>query len=145
MKHLRREPLSLDEAYRAVDQTHAGAVAVFCGVVRDHHEGRSVTRLDYEAYEPMAEKELAQITAAIAARIPGALCFVAHRLGELKVGDVAIVCAVSTPHRAEAFELCRALIDTIKESVPIWKREWGPHGSLWVGWEDARCQHHTHG
>jgi molybdopterin synthase catalytic subunit len=107
--------------------------------VRDHHEGRVVHRLDYEAYEPMAEKEFEAILVRLQTGNPQARCFVAHRLGELAVGDVAIVCAVSTPHRAEAFALCRELIDSIKASVPIWKREWGPDGSSWVGWEDARC------
>jgi molybdopterin synthase catalytic subunit len=129
MKVLRRQPLSLDEAYATVRHASAGAVATFVGVVRDHHEGRVVHRLDYEAYEPMAEKEFEAILVRLQTGNPQARCFVAHRLGELAVGDVAIVCAVSTPHRAEAFALCRELIDSIKASVPIWKREWGPDGS----------------
>jgi len=66
---------------------------------------------------------------------------VSHRVGSLRVGDLAVVCAASAPHRAEAFAACRALIDEIKHRVPIWKREHGPEGAYWVGWQDARCHH----
>jgi molybdopterin synthase catalytic subunit len=66
---------------------------------------------------------------------------VIHRVGTLVVGDIAVVCAASAPHRGEAFEACRALIEGIKSRVPIWKREWGPDGAAWVGWVDARCAH----
>jgi molybdopterin synthase catalytic subunit len=78
--------------------------------------------------------------------IEGARVCAIHRIGSLVVGDAAIVCAASAPHRGEAFKACRLLIDRIKERVPIWKREWGPHGAAWVGWEDARCSpgHHHH-
>jgi molybdopterin synthase catalytic subunit len=139
VSRLRREPLSVDEAHRAVDHPSAGAIVVFSGVVRDHHEGRVVTRLDYEAYDAMADKEIDAILRDIEAKHQGARAFAVHRLGELNVGDAAVVCAVSTPHRAEAYALCRELIDRIKANVPIWKREWGPGGAVWIGWEDARC------
>jgi molybdopterin synthase catalytic subunit len=141
---LTREPLSLELAMRAVAAAHSGAFVTFLGVVRDHNEGRTVTRLDYEAYDAMADKELARIVAELESENPGVSCFAAHRLGELTVGDTAVLCAVSMPHRSEAFQICKELIDRIKARVPIWKREWGPHGAIWVGWEDARCAAHEH-
>ncbi|MCC6644720.1 MAG: molybdenum cofactor biosynthesis protein MoaE [Polyangiaceae bacterium] len=136
---LRADPVTLDEVMRAVEHPGAGAVATFVGIVRDQNEGRAVTRLDYEAYAPMAVRELRRIAGGIAAELPGTRLAALHRVGELGVGDVAIVCAASAPHRAEAFVACRALIDRIKADVPIWKREHGPEGAYWVGWRDARC------
>lgn len=136
---LRHDALSLDEAITAVRRPGAGGIAVFVGVVRDENDGRAVTRLDYSAYESMAKKEMDRIAEEIEREIDGARVCAIHRLGSLDVGDAAIVCAASAPHRGEAFKACRALIDRIKERVPVWKREWGPHGAAWVGWEDARC------
>jgi len=146
---IRSEPLSLDELIAAVSHPGAGGVATFLGVVRDTNDGRSVTLLEYEAYAPMAESELAKIIAGIEAEIPGVRVAAMHRVGALRVGDVAVACAASAPHRAEAFRACRLLIDRIKATVPIWKREHGPDGPYWVGWEDARCgdgheHHHEH-
>lgn len=145
---IREEPLSLDEAVRAVSHRGAGAVATFLGAVRDHNDGKVVSLLEYEAYRPMAEKELAAIELEIAAQISGVRVFASHRIGRLEVGDVAVVCAASAPHRGEAFRACRLLIDQIKSRLPIWKREHGPDGPYWVGWQDARCghgEHHDHG
>ena len=141
------EPLAPDEAIAEVADGGAGAIDVFLGVVRDHADGRTVETLEYSAYEPMAKKELARIVAEVEARFEGARCAVHHRLGLLRVGEVAVVCAASTPHRAEAFAACRALIETVKHDVPIWKRETGPDGTAWVGWVDARCGRtgHEHG
>jgi molybdopterin synthase catalytic subunit len=143
---LRTSPLSLDEAVDNVRRPGAGGIAVFVGVVRDESDGRIVTRLDYSAYESMAKKEMDRIADEIENEIEGARVCAIHRVGSLVVGDAAIVCAASAPHRGEAFKACRLLIDRIKERVPIWKREWGPHGAAWVGWEDARCspEHHHH-
>jgi molybdopterin synthase catalytic subunit len=126
---------------RIVSHPSAGAVVRFDGVVRDHNEGRAVTKLEYEAYASMAIAEMERIAAEIASEIPGVRLAAHHRVGSLLVGDVAIVCVASAPHRGEAFTACRALIDRIKERVPIWKREHGPEGPYWVGWEDARCGH----
>lgn len=129
----------------AVGHAGAGAIDVFVGVVRDTSEGRVVTRLDYEAYATMAEAEMARIGEAIEREIAGTRVAVLHRVGSLAVGDAAVVCAASAPHRAEAFLACRAFIDRIKAQVPIWKREHGPDGSAWVGWVDARCgEGHDH-
>lgn len=138
------QPLRVDPVMAAVQHPSAGGVSLFVGVVRDESEGRAVTRLDYEAYATMAVAEMRRIGDEIAAEVPGARLAAVHRVGSLGVGDLAIVCAASAPHRAEAFAACRALIDRIKSRVPVWKREWGPDGPHWVGWRDARCDAEGH-
>lgn len=132
-------PLSVAEATAAVSGPHVGGIDVFLGAVRDHNDGRAVTRLEYHAYVSMAEKEMQRIAEEIAREIPGVTLAALHRIGSLAVGDLAVVCAAGAVHRGEAFQACRALIDRIKHRVPIWKREHGPDGPYWVGWEDARC------
>lgn len=139
---LRTEPLSVDEVTAAVRHDGAGGTAVFIGSVRDENEGRAVSLLEYEAYPSMARSEMAAIGAELAREIPGVRLAAVHRVGKLGIGDLAIVCAASAPHRGEAFRACRALIDRIKERVTIWKREHGPDGPYWVGWQDARCVGH---
>jgi molybdopterin synthase catalytic subunit len=141
---LRSEPLSVDEAIARVQHAGAGAVCVFLGMVRDRNEGRPVVKLEYEAYGSMAVAEMERIVAEIAAELPEVRLAVMHRTGTLAVGDVAVVCAASAPHRGEAYRACRALIDRVKARVPIWKREHGPDGAYWVGWQDARCDEHHH-
>lgn len=136
---IRVEALSIGELIDAVSHAGAGGIATFIGAVRDVNEGRAVTRLEYEAYGTMAEAELARILEELAREIPGVRVAATHRVGSLKVGDVAVACAASAPHRGEAFRACRELIDRIKARLPIWKREHGPDGPYWVGWEDARC------
>lgn len=133
------DPLSLDGLLREVRHPGAGAVATFEGTVRDHNDGRPVTLLEYEAYGPMAETELAAILEEIRAELPGVRVAALHRTGALQVGDAAVLCVASAPHRGEAFRACRLAIDRIKARLPIWKREHGPDGPYWVGWEDARC------
>jgi molybdopterin synthase catalytic subunit len=137
-------PLDVAEAMAAVSAPDIGGVDVFVGAVRDHNQGRAVTRLEYHAYVSMAEKEMQRIAEEVAAEIPGVRLAALHRVGALGVGDIAVVCAAGAPHRGEAFAACRALIDRIKQRVPIWKREHGPDGPYWVGWEDARCSGHEH-
>ncbi|MBL8601510.1 MAG: molybdenum cofactor biosynthesis protein MoaE [Myxococcales bacterium] len=142
------KPLSLDQAFAAVAHPGAGAVVLFVGMVRDENLGRSVVRLDYEAYPSMAVREMQRIADEIEARYAGVRLSVAHRVGTLEVGALAVLCAASAPHRGEAFAACRALIDAVKARVPVWKREWGHEGPYWVGWEDARClgdDHPEHG
>jgi molybdopterin synthase catalytic subunit len=136
---IRREPLSLDELVGAVARPEAGAIATFVGVVRCVNEGRSVSLLEYEAYGSMAEAELQRILDELEREIPAVRVAATHRIGALSVGDIAVACAASAPHRSEAFHACRELIDRIKARLPIWKREHGPEGPYWVGWEDARC------
>jgi molybdopterin synthase catalytic subunit len=141
---LRAEPLSVDEAMSHVRHAGAGAVCVFLGTVRDHNEGRPVVKLEYEAYGSMALAEMRRIVDEIVREMPGVRLAVVHRTGALAVGDVAVVCAASAPHRGEAYGACRALIDRVKARVPIWKREHGPDGAYWVGWHDARCDDAGH-
>jgi molybdopterin synthase catalytic subunit len=142
---LRTTPLSVDEVIAAVAGPGAGAVSVFLGTVRNHNDGRAVVKLEYQAYEAMALAEMKRIVAELGAEIADVKLAVAHRTGTLVVGDVAVVCAASATHRGEASRACRALIDRIKERVPIWKREHGPDGAYWVGWQDARCTPGGHG
>lgn len=139
VKRIRAAPLSLDEVIAEVSHAGAGGIATFLGVVRDFNDGRAVTLLEYEAYGAMAESEIARIHAELVAEMPGVRVAATHRVGPLHVGDAAVVCAASAPHRGEAFEACRLLIDRIKARLPIWKREHGPDGPYWVGWADARC------
>jgi molybdopterin synthase catalytic subunit len=144
---LRDTPLSLDEVVALVRRPGAGGIATFVGVVRDESDGRAVTRLDYSAYAAMAKREMAKIADELESEIEGVRVGAIHRIGSLGIGDAAIICAASAPHRGEAFKACRELIDRIKSRVPIWKREYGPDGAAWVGWVDARCSPdgHEHG
>lgn len=142
-------PLVVAEALAAVSGPEIGGIDVFLGLVRNHNDGRAVTRLEYHAYASMAEKEMARIAEEIGRELPGVKLAALHRVGSLAVGDLAVVCAAGAAHRGEAFRACRALIDRIKHRVPVWKREHGPDGPYWVGWEDARCggeheHHHEH-
>ncbi|MFF7381399.1 molybdenum cofactor biosynthesis protein MoaE [Streptomyces griseoluteus] len=130
---LRDTPLSLDEVYRAVGDDAAGGTALFIGTVRDHDGGRSVSSLEYSAH-PSAEAELRRVAEEIAAEFPVRALAAVHRTGLLAIGDVAVITAVSCPHRAEAFAACRRLIDTLKHEVPVWKRQiFTDGGTEWVG------------
>jgi molybdopterin synthase catalytic subunit len=133
---LREVALSTDEVLKAVAHPGAGATVLFVGTVRDNHRGRPVTRLEYEAYRPMAISEMESIEREIAQRILGVRLACVHRVGSLELGESAVICAASAPHRDEAFRACRLFIDLVKERVPIWKREHGPSGASWVGWEE---------
>ena len=135
---VRESPIGVDECIAAVSRPEAGGIAVFVGAVRDHNAGLSVTKLEYESYETMAKKEMAKIVSEIETEIEGTRLAALHRTGSLAVGDYAVICVASAPHRQEAFSACRLLIDRIKERVPVWKREHGSHGPYWVDWEDAR-------
>lgn len=130
---LRDGPLSVPEVLAAVADPAAGGTAVFVGTVRDEDGGRAVSRLEYTAH-PSAAAQLQRV-AAEAARTPGVVAVAAvHRLGDLAVGDLAVVVAVSCGHRGPAFEVSRALIDSIKHEVPIWKHQTFADGSdEWVG------------
>lgn len=122
---------------RGVLRPSDGASVVFEGIVRDHHEGKRVESITYEAYQPMAEKEIGRVVDATEATFPGVAIAVQHRLGLLHVGDTSIAIVCTSPHRAEAFAACRMVIDEIKKSVPIWKKERGPDGEEWVGWQQS--------
>jgi molybdopterin synthase catalytic subunit len=133
---VRETALSVDEALRAVSDPRAGGIALFIGAVRDHapeRPGDTVTELEYTAH-PTARDQLLAVAHKIALDHPGTNLAALHRTGDLAVGDLAVVVAASSAHRAEAFAACRALIDTLKEQVPIWKREAFRDGShTWVG------------
>lgn len=130
---LRDTTLSLAGAAAHVADPRAGATVTFTGVVRDHADERAVSGLDYSAYEEVAAVALADLATAATERWPQLLAvWVEHRVGELVVGDLAVVVATAAPHRAEAFDAARWLIDTLKEQVPIWKHEhWADGGSHW--------------
>lgn len=137
LAEVRETPLSIDEVVAAVSHPAAGGIATFLGVVRDHADGKPVARLDYEAHVAMANRDMARILDQLMRAQPGVRLAALHRVGELAVGDVAVIVAASAPHRDEAFKACRAAIDLIKESVPVWKKEWAKDGSaLWVNLEE---------
>ena len=119
-----------------VSGTANGAVCTFVGQVRRDSRGREVAYLEYNAYVPMAEKQMLRIAEEAESKW-GCNVVVQHRIGHLDLGEASIVIAVGSPHRAEAFEACRWCIDTIKEDVPIWKREVCPDGTYWIEGEDA--------
>lgn len=133
---VRNTMLSVDEVLRAVTDPHVGGIALFVGTVRDHtpdQPGEQVTNLEYTAH-PSALDELRMVAEKVVASHPGTILAAVHRTGELAVGDLAVIVAAAAPHRAEAFAACRALIDTLKDQVPIWKREQFRNGSHnWVG------------
>jgi molybdopterin synthase catalytic subunit len=132
MSFLSDGPVDLGTLLDAVRRDGDGGLALFVGVVRDHHDGRTVDRLEYEAYGLMAESEMARIAEELARTYPEAQVIFRHRVGALNVGEVAVAVAAAAPHRSEAFAACRAGIEAIKARVPIWKREFGPSGSTWV-------------
>jgi molybdopterin synthase catalytic subunit len=133
MIELTTNPIDPQALLARVSSPAAGAVLLFLGTVREMTGDRQTTRLEYEAYEPMAGKKLAELVAEARSRWPLVGCAVVHRLGSLELGEVSVAVAVSSPHRAEAFEAGRWLIDTIKQVVPIWKKEvWSDGQTDWV-------------
>ncbi|MDB4959259.1 MAG: MoaD family protein [Myxococcales bacterium] len=125
--------LSLDRCIAAVRGEGMGGIVTFTGMVRLHSDGATIDHLEYEAYAPMATKVMTQLCDEIEAEILGTRVAVEHRIGRLGIGDIAVVIAAAAPHRAEAFTACRAMIDRLKDRVPIWKKEVGTDGAEWVG------------
>jgi molybdopterin converting factor subunit 1 len=130
---LSEQPLSLDRCIAAVRGPEMGGLVTFTGMVRRHSRGVTIERLEYEAYGAMAVREMTRLCEEIEAELPGTRLAVEHRTGTLEIGDIAVVIAAAAPHRAEAFTACRAMIDRLKERVPIWKKELGEDGSTWIG------------
>jgi len=130
---LSEEPLSLDAVVAEVRSDEAGAIATFTGTTRIRSRGRTVTHLEYEAYPGMAEDVMGQIAADLERRHD--LCAVAihHRIGRVGIGEPSVVIAVSAPHRSDALAACREAIDTLKETVPLWKKEVYEGGEEWIG------------
>jgi molybdopterin synthase catalytic subunit len=130
---VRESELSVDEVRAAVADPAAGGIALFAGAVRDTDHGRGVTGLSYSAH-PSAAAELRRVAKVIAEKYPVIGIAAVHRVGDLAIGDLAVVLAVSCPHRSEAFDACRDLIDILKASVPIWKHQlFDDGGTEWVG------------
>jgi molybdopterin synthase catalytic subunit/molybdopterin converting factor small subunit len=127
------EPLSLERVVDEVRDERAGAIATFTGTTRLRSRGRDVDHLEYEAYEGMAERVMREIADALRARYD--LCKIAihHRVGRVDIGDTSVVIAASAPHRADALAACRDAIDTLKEQVPLWKKEVYEGGEEWIG------------
>jgi molybdopterin synthase catalytic subunit len=132
MAEFRTEPLSVDEVHAAVADPSAGAIALFIGTVRDHDHGRAVSELSYSAH-PSGEQQLRACAEKVAARFPVRALAAVHRTGDLNIGDLAVVVAAASDHRDAAFAACRALIEDLKATVPVWKRQVFAEGeSEWV-------------
>ena len=130
--HLTTSPIDL-ASLLAQARSGDGAVATFVGVVRDHNDGRPTVRVQYEAYGDMAESEMERIAAGLAREWPEVRVRIVHRVGLLGIGEASVAIVATSPHRAEAFAACRAAIDRVKTTVPIWKKEFHPDGSSdWV-------------
>jgi molybdopterin synthase catalytic subunit len=127
------EPLSLDAAFRAVLRPDCGGTALFVGTTRSPNQGREVDELEYEAYAEAATPELERIGREAAARHGLGAVYLAHRVGVVPAAEPSVIVAASAPHRAEAFAGCRELIDELKRTAPIWKKERWAGGGRWVG------------
>jgi len=128
------EPLSPDAVAGSVGDPAAGGIVIFSGVVRNEKDGRPVKYLEYEAHAPMAEAKLREIGAEVRRRWPSVKAVaILHRVGRLEIGESSVLIAVSAAHRREAFEACHYAIDTLKQTVPVWKKEHFEDGEVWVG------------
>ena len=126
------EPLDADALMALVGAEGDGAVVTFAGLVRDHNQGRRVQFLEYEAYEPLAVRALLRIVDEARERWPSARLAAHHRVGRLDIGEASIVIAAASPHRADAFAVCRYTIERVKQIVPIWKHEHFEGGDVWL-------------
>jgi molybdopterin synthase catalytic subunit len=132
---LTHEPIDTENLIAAAKRGEDGAVVVFDGIVRNHTRGRQTMHLDYEAYEEMAEKQMRELAADARKKFGVRQVTMAHRLGRLQVGETSVLIVVASAHRVQAFEACRWLIDTLKQTVPIWKRETFVDGAVWAAGE----------
>jgi molybdopterin synthase catalytic subunit/molybdopterin converting factor small subunit len=130
---LQTDPISLDSAVAEVRTDEAGAIATFIGTTRVQSRGRTVLHLDYEAYEEMAEQVMAEIAAELKSRYDVCEIAIHHRTGRVEVGEASVVIAVSATHRQDALAACKDAIDTLKERVPLWKKEFYEGGEEWIG------------
>jgi len=129
---MQREAIDGQTLIRSVQTDGDGALALFLGTVRDHNEGRQVTGIEYSAYEEMALKELRRVHDQALERFEITAAAVVHRLGALDIGAASVAVAIAAPHRAAAFDACRFVIDTLKRTVPIWKKETFEGGQVWI-------------
>ena len=125
-------PLDTEALVRALDPTGIGAVTTFIGLVRDHHLGRRVLHLEYEAYEALAVRGLDVILTEAAAQWPTVRLAIHHRIGRMEIGEASVAIAAASPHRGEAFAAARYAIERIKQIVPIWKHEYFEGGDVWI-------------
>lgn len=140
MFELTEEALDPGPLIELVRQPGSGALVLFLGVIRDEDQGRKVRYLEYEAHRSMAAKEMRKVGDEVLARWPSARAAMRHRVGRLGVGETALIVAVATPHRHEAFDACRYAIDRIKEIVPIWKKEVWEDGEAWLEGHPVQAQ-----
>jgi molybdopterin synthase catalytic subunit len=126
------EPIDLNALVAQVASPRAGGIATFLGVVRDNSLGRKVLHLFYEAYPPMALKELERLEAEVRGRWEIEAIAIVHRIGRLEIGEASVAIAVSSPHRREAIEACHFAIDRLKQTVPVWKKEFWEGGEVWI-------------
>lgn len=138
-----KEAITIQQCIDKVTRSEAGAISTFIGIAREFTEGKRTLHLEYDAYIPMAEKQLAKIGDEIKANHPDAEVAIAHRIGRLDISDIAVAIAVSTPHRAAAFEASRYAIERIKEIVPIWKKEHWEDGTKWIGDQKGQQSYKT--
>jgi molybdopterin synthase catalytic subunit len=129
---LTEEPIDVGAVVGRVTGPGMGGIVTFLGTVRDHARGKEIRHLEYESYAGMAEREMEKIVNQAAERWPGVRVAIAHRAGHLKIGDIAVAIVAAAAHRGDAFEACRFAIDTLKETVPIWKKEFATDGEYWV-------------
>ncbi|HLH76278.1 MAG TPA: molybdenum cofactor biosynthesis protein MoaE [Candidatus Binataceae bacterium] len=139
-----RQTIDVAALESAVADPAAGAIVSFVGTTRDNSADRRVVGLEYEAYEPMALREMEKLVAQAYSRFGLVRAAVIHRIGRLEIGEASVAIAVAAAHRAQAFEACRFLIDRIKESVPIWKKEFFEGGEVWVGCQTSHPPHDAH-
>ncbi len=125
-------PVEMDALIQDVASDDIGGVCTFIGLVRNHSRGQRVTHLEYSAYPEMAEKKMRQVIEEIEERFGVTRMAVEHRVGELRIGDIAVGIAAASAHRDASFKACRYAIDRIKQIVPIWKKEFGEGGAVWV-------------
>ncbi|MDO6811526.1 molybdenum cofactor biosynthesis protein MoaE [Tenacibaculum soleae] len=126
------EKLNLQECYNFVEDASCGGIAVFVGTVRNATQNKAVTQLDFSTYKPMAIKEMQKIAAEALVQFPIKRIAIHHAEGLLQIKDIPVIITVSSPHRNAAFEACQFAIDTLKETVPIWKKEYFEDGEVWV-------------
>lgn len=132
MIHIVETPIDVTDLLARVNTPESGASSLFLGTVRNHNLGKAVRYLEYEAYEPMALKEIEKIADQAMEKWPLHKVGVIHRLGQLHIGDVAVAIAASSAHRKDSLEAIKYIIDTLKKEVPIWKKEYWEDGSMWL-------------
>lgn len=130
--HISEKPLELEKITQMVTDDGCGAIDIFVGTVRNQTKGKPVLKLDFEAYEKMAISEMTKLAKEASERWPVKKMAIHHRVGILGIGETAVIIAVSTPHRNASFEACKFVIDTLKQTVPIWKKEIFEDGEVWV-------------